>query len=128
MGNLIVTVVPRPTSDSTLLYNVGRMVSFSLFLPFMLWGLVLALRRAGPLRSRADWARFSTTPTALILLFVAFYSLLHILTWAMTRYRLPIDAVALVFAALAVDEHAIPCIEGWVNTFRGRAHARRKHA
>ena len=39
---------------------------------------------------------------ALVLLFMAFYSLLHILTWAMPRYRLPVDAVALPFAALAL--------------------------
>jgi hypothetical protein len=35
---------------------------------------------------------------------MAFYSLLHILTWAMPRYRLPVDAVALPFAALALVE------------------------
>jgi hypothetical protein len=33
---------------------------------------------------------------------MAFYSLLHILTWAMPRYRLPVDAVALPFAALGI--------------------------
>jgi hypothetical protein len=93
-----------PTADSSLLYNVGRVVSFGLFLPFMLAGIVLALRRAGPLRTGADWARFSTTPLALILLFATFYSLLHILTWAMIRYRLPVDAVLMPFAALALYE------------------------
>jgi hypothetical protein len=40
---------------------------------------------------------------ALLLLFVLFYSLLHILTWAMTRYRLPVDAALLPFAALGVQ-------------------------
>jgi hypothetical protein len=89
-----------------LLYNVGRVISFGLFLPFMLAGVVLALRRAGPLRTPADWARFSTTPLALALLFMVFYSLLHILTWAMIRYRLPVDAVLMPFAALALDRLA----------------------
>ena len=41
-------------------------------------------------------------PVVLSLLFVAFYSVLHIFTWAMTRYRLPVDAVLLPFAALGL--------------------------
>ena len=41
---------------------------------------------------------------ALLYLFIAFYSLLHIMTWAMTRYRLPVDAVLLVFAALGIGD------------------------
>jgi hypothetical protein len=93
-----------PTSDTTLLYNVGRVVSFALFLPFMLYGLFLALRRNGPFRTRADWIRFSTQPLALPLSFMIFYPLLHIFTWAMSRYRLPVDATALSFAALALDD------------------------
>ncbi len=70
----------------------------------MLAGLWLALRQAWPGRSAAGWLSFSTTPLALVLLFMGFYSLLHILTWAMPRYRLPVDAVALPFAALALVE------------------------
>ena len=93
-----------PTSDTSLLYNIGRVVSFGFFLPFMLYGLFLAIRQAGPLRTRANWIRFSTAPLALILLFVVFYSFMHILTWAMSRYRLPVDAVLLPFAALALRE------------------------
>jgi hypothetical protein len=95
-----------PTPGTTLLNNIGRVGSFGLFLPFMLYGLWLALRRAGPLRSRAEWARFLATPLALVLLFMIFYSLLHILTWASPRYRLPVDAVALPFAALAINDLA----------------------
>jgi hypothetical protein len=95
-----------PTPDTTLLHNLGRTGSFGLFLPFMLYGLWLALRRAGLRASWEAWASFSTTPLALALLFIAFYSLLHILTWAMPRYRLPVDAVALPFAALALVQIA----------------------
>jgi hypothetical protein len=91
-----------PTPGTTLLHNLGRTGSFGLFLPFMVGGLWLALRAAGPDRTRDSWLRFSTTPPALALLFMAFYSLLHILTWAIPRYRLPVDAVALPFAALAL--------------------------
>lgn len=95
-----------PTPDTTLLHNLGRTGSFGLFLPLMLYGLWLALSRAGLRASWEAWASFSTTPLALALLFIAFYSLLHILTWAMPRYRLPVDAVALPFAALALVQIA----------------------
>jgi hypothetical protein len=95
-----------PTPDTSLIHNLGRTGSFGLFLPFMVGGVWLALRGAGLDRRRHSWLRFSTTPLALALLFMAFYSLLHILTWAMPRYRLPVDAVALPFAALALVELA----------------------
>lgn len=88
--------------DTSLLHNVGRLVSFTLFLPFMLYGIWLALRQAGPGRTRHSWLDFLTTPVALLLLFALFYSLLHIFTWAMPRYRLPVDAVLMPFAALAL--------------------------
>jgi len=88
-----------PTSDTTLLYNMGRVVSFGFSLPFMLYGLLAAGRQAGSLRTRGDWLLFSITPLALAFLFIILYSLLHILTWAMPRYQLPVDAVAVVFAA-----------------------------
>ena len=91
-----------PTPDTSLLHNLGRTGSFGLFLPFMLYGLWLAMRRARPASAPTSWLSFSMTPVALALLFMAFYSLLHILTWTMPRYRLPVDAVALPFAALAV--------------------------
>lgn len=91
-----------PSPDTTLLNNLGRTGSFGLFLPFMVYGFWRAFRQAGPLRSRSDWARFSVTPLALVSLFMLFYSALHILTWAMPRYRLPVDATALPFAALGL--------------------------
>ena len=91
-----------PSPDTTLLHNLGRVGSFGLFLPLMLYGLWLAVQRAGLRASRQAWAQFATTPLALALLFVGLYSLLHILTWAMPRYRLPADAVALPFAALGL--------------------------
>lgn len=80
-----------PTPDTTLLHNVGRTVSFGLLLPFFLYGLALALFSPG-FRAR----------NALLLLFAAFYTILHLLTWAMVRYRLPVDAALLPLAALAV--------------------------
>lgn len=93
-----------PTPGSPLLYNVGQVASAGVALPLIAIGLVLAVRRYGPLRSRRMWVDLATAPLALILLFAVFYSLLHILTWAMARYRLPIDAVLLPFAALALND------------------------
>jgi hypothetical protein len=93
-----------PSPDTTLLNNLGRTGSFGLFLPFIVYGFWRAFRQAGSLRSRSDWARFSVTPLALVSLFILFYSALHILTWAMPRYRLPVDAVALIFAALGAAD------------------------
>jgi hypothetical protein len=91
-----------PTADSSLLYNVGRVASFGLFLPFMIYGIVLAVRSTAAVRHRSSTV-FRRSSVSLLLLFMGFYSLLHILTWAMIRYRLPVDAVALPFAALAIE-------------------------
>lgn len=86
-----------PSPDTTLLHNIGRLLSFGLLLPFVLYGIVLALRQA-----RRTVHPFSTSPVALLLFFALFYSVLHIFTWAFPRYRLPVDAVLMPFAALAV--------------------------
>ena len=80
-----------PTPDTTLLHNIGRTGSFGLLLPFLLYGLVLAFRSPGFAKRNA-----------LIFLFAGFYTVLHLLTWAMVRYRLPVDAVLMPVAALAV--------------------------
>jgi hypothetical protein len=79
-----------PTPDTTLLHNVGRAGSFGLFLPLMLYGLYLVVRHP----------RF-VAHGALLFLFVVFYTAMHLLTWAMVRYRLPVDAVLIPLAALA---------------------------
>jgi hypothetical protein len=80
-----------PTPGTTLLHNVGRTGSFGLFLPFMVYGLYLAVRDA-------DFV----ARNALLFTFAAFYTLVHVLTWAMVRYRLPVDATMLPLAALAI--------------------------
>ncbi len=88
-----------PTPNAPLISNIGRVFSIALLLPFMLYGIWLAVRN--PNRSPAH-ALLHGEDVAFLLLFMAFYSLLHILTWAMARYRLPVDAVAIPFAALAL--------------------------
>jgi hypothetical protein len=89
-----------PNAESSLLFNAGQLLSFTLFLPFMLLGSVVALRKDRP-GSRRRWLLLPD-PVALALFFVVFYSVLHIFTWAMPRYRLPVDAVLLPFAALGI--------------------------
>jgi DNA-binding transcriptional regulator of glucitol operon len=90
-----------PTPDTSLLNNVGRAGSIGVLLPFMLIGLWLAFRHGGP-HSTNGWRIFAQSPLALISLFMLVYSMLHIFTWAMPRYRLPVDAVALPLAALSI--------------------------
>jgi hypothetical protein len=94
-----------PTPDTTLLHNVGRTGSFGLLLPFILYGLYLSVhRQPTPITPPGESSGLDTADFGLLYLFIVFYTLLHILTWAMVRYRLPVDAVLLPFAALAITE------------------------
>jgi len=94
-----------PTSESTLLSNASRVLSFGVFLPFMIYGLILSirhLRRGGPLRSTAKdtlvWPDLHPTHVVLFLLFIASYTAVHLASWANVRYRLPVDAFLILFA------------------------------
>ena len=86
------------SSDSSTLSNVSRIGSFGLFLPFMLYGLLLGIRRSGRF-----W-QLVFSPHGLLMLFALVYSGVHILTWTLIRYRLPVDAVLIPFAALALHD------------------------
>jgi 4-amino-4-deoxy-L-arabinose transferase-like glycosyltransferase len=84
------------SSDSSTLSNISRIGSFGVFLPFMLYGLFLAIRK-----NRGFW-NLVFSPQGLIMLFTLVYSGVHILTWTLIRYRLPVDAVLIPFAGLAL--------------------------
>lgn len=86
-----------PSADSSPISNLSRVGSFGLFLPFMLIGLVQVLRQRFP-----DWKAFLASPFTLIYLFGLFYTGVHILTWTLVRYRLPVDAFLAIFAGLAL--------------------------
>ncbi|MEZ4593072.1 MAG: glycosyltransferase family 39 protein [Chloroflexota bacterium] len=86
-----------PSADSSTISNISRVGSFGLFLPFMLVGLVLGLRQRA-----TSWAEWLKTPQALLLLFMLFYTALHLLTWTLIRYRIPIDAMLILYAGLAL--------------------------
>jgi hypothetical protein len=81
-----------PASDSGLISNVSRVASFGLLLPFMAYGLLSHLRRS-----------FSSE-TLILYLFVIVYSAIHLLSWSLIRYRLPVDAVLIVFAGATLVE------------------------
>lgn len=86
-----------PTVDSGLVSNLARVGSFGLFLPFMLYGLWRTLRYRFP-----SWAVWLSSPFTLIYLFAIVYTAIHVLTWTLVRYRLPIDALLVQFAALSL--------------------------
>jgi hypothetical protein len=96
---------PSPNSD--LLSNLLRLFSFGLLLPFMLYGIILAIRVPAPAADHPGrlwrFAAWLKTPVALWLAFYLAYTVIHLATWAAPRYRLPTDAVAILFAGLAID-------------------------
>jgi 4-amino-4-deoxy-L-arabinose transferase-like glycosyltransferase len=115
-----------PSPDSSTISNISRVSSFALFLPFMLYGLFLVLFRGSRNNDRRDltteasspafqssilpssnsYAFNITSPILLLVLFALIYTTIHLLSWALIRYRLPVDAVLLIFAAVALVDIA----------------------
>ena len=81
-----------PSSDSSRISNLNRVLSFGLYLPFMVFGLGLSFSR---------WRNFVP-----LYLFIVIHSGIHLLSWPSPRYRLPVDAVLMVFAGLTLIELA----------------------
>jgi len=77
-----------PSRDSSLISNLNRVLSFGLYLPFMLMGLYLSFSR---------WRSYLP-----LYLFSIVHTGIHLLSWPAPRYRLSVDAVLMVFAGLAV--------------------------
>lgn len=84
-----------PEAGSSAASNAVRVASFGALLPLMLAGLWMSTRGAVPMAAE---------PAALLGLFAATHTLTHLLTWTLIRYRLPADAVLIVFAAVAIGE------------------------
>lgn len=87
-----------PSPHSSILSNISRIGSFGVFLPFMIYGLMTTLAK----KSAEKITLYS--PVFLLLLFILVYSLIHIFTWTLIRYRLPIDAVLVLFAAVGFSD------------------------
>jgi 4-amino-4-deoxy-L-arabinose transferase-like glycosyltransferase len=77
-----------PSSDSSPISNLNRVFSFGLYLPFMVVGLFLSLPR---------WRTFIP-----LYLFMVIHTGVYLLSWPSPRYRLPVDAVLMVFAGFAL--------------------------
>jgi 4-amino-4-deoxy-L-arabinose transferase-like glycosyltransferase len=88
-----------PQPQSGLLSNLSRVGSFGIFLPFMVYGLVLALW-PGRLEKIFNGA-VDRGVYLLVYLFMLVFSAIHLLSWAYVRYRLPVDTTLIIFAALA---------------------------
>lgn len=89
-----------PLTTSPLLSNLTRVLSLGVALPFMLLGVVLWWRKSWrDMRRLAGWLAAPGLP---LVLFVLVYDGLHLLSWAGIRYRLPTDAVLLVFSSYSV--------------------------
>jgi hypothetical protein len=86
-----------PSPESGALSNVSRVLSFGICLPLMLYGLFLAVFRT------ERWVAARQRPGIVLLcLFISVHSAIHLLSWSLIRYRLPVDAVLILFAAPAV--------------------------
>lgn len=77
-----------PSSDSSQISNLNRVLSFGLYLPFMVIGLAISVSR---------WRNFLP-----LYLFMIIHTGIHLLSWPAPRYRLSVDAVSMVFAGLTV--------------------------
>lgn len=73
--------------ESGMLSNISRIFSFGIMLPFMTIGLI-----------RTFW-NTDKTRFILLYLFMGVYTGIHLLSWALIRYRLPVDAILIIFAA-----------------------------
>ena len=104
-----------PSPESGLLSNLSRVLSFGIALPFILWGLTLAAReiRAGQFSGDASAA-------ILLYLFVMVYTMIHLLSWALIRYRLPVDAILVLFAALPLARITMQPATGEIPTGAAR--------
>jgi hypothetical protein len=86
-----------PSPDSELISNISRVISFGLLWPFMLYGLFRSIKD-----QRLGFYDRMASPAFLFVLIAVIYTLIHLLSWALIRYRLPVDAVMLVFAGYGV--------------------------
>jgi 4-amino-4-deoxy-L-arabinose transferase-like glycosyltransferase len=92
-----------PSAESSEPSNVARVLSFGLYGPLMLAGTMVWFVQTRK-RKVSSWRWRHVT---LLYLFGAVYTLIHLLSWALVRYRLPLDAVMMPIAALAVLQLAV---------------------
>ena len=81
-----------PSAESSLISNASRTLSFGLLSPLMAFGFITHIRRS-----------FSSE-ILILYLFIVIYSGIHLLSWSLIRYRLPVDAILIIFAGAALVE------------------------
>ena len=91
-----------PSSDSGLVSNLSRVSSFGLALPWMIAGLILWFMDLR--KQKIPLPKILESPGTLLLVFFLVYTGIHVVSWALVRYRLPVDAILIVFAGLAVEK------------------------
>jgi hypothetical protein len=93
-----------PSGGSGTAGNLARALSFGLFLPFMVIGVLSVLGRCFRARTAApsEATQSRCSGHFLLLLFVSVFTLIHLLSWALIRYRLPVDGVLLLYAGAGV--------------------------
>jgi len=89
-----------PSPESSPISNVSRVGSFGILWPVMLYGVVLTVL------DRLPGGRPRPPGAVLLLAFASVYTLIHLLSWSLIRYRLPVDAVLLPFAGMALVDLA----------------------
>lgn len=90
-----------PSEESSTISNLARVGSFGVLLPLILYGLWVSAVLAWKTEA------FSIRAMVVLLgLFCMVYTGLHLLTWALIRYRLPVDAVLLIVAAVGAADLA----------------------
>jgi len=98
-----------PTKTSGLASNLTRVFSFGIYLPLFLSGLVLAALR---FRRNGDQ---DNGATLLLLLLSTLYTGIHLLSWTLVRYRLPVDALMMPFGGLG-----LVCLVDWARSRAAR--------
>lgn len=88
-----------PAKGSSLISNISRVLSFGIMLPFMLYGIIGTLLKRSE-KARRKWY----SPAVMLMLFSLIYTGIHVLTWTLIRYRLPVDAIMLIFAGYALAD------------------------
>ena len=76
-----------PSANSDFTANVLRVISFGIMWPFVVAGIWL---------SRSRWRELMP-----IYLFIIIHTAIHAISWTMIRYRIPLDALFIIFAAFA---------------------------
>jgi hypothetical protein len=87
-----------PSKESSLISNLARVFSFGIFFPFMILGIWRDYSR----NSQPHPWRYIQSPGFVLLLFSICHSAVYFLSWGLIRYRLPVDAVLIVFAGSGI--------------------------